>query len=64
MYHPLCVWKPQEARRPGFLWDKTFVPGGENGVELKLKATSNGSKADNFGLNLQGILMLRDQSPR
>ena len=63
MYHPLFAWKPQEARRPGFSWADTFVPGGANGVEVKLKAPSNASKADNFGFNLQGLMMLRDQSP-
>ena len=63
MYHPLFAWKPQEARRPGFLWAKTFVPGGENGVEVKWKAPSNALNADNFGFNLQGLMMLRDHSP-
>ena len=62
MYHPLCTCKHQEARRLGLSWAKIFVPGGANGVEVKLKAPSNASKADNFGFNLQGLMMLRDQS--
>ena len=61
MYNPLFAWKHQEAQRPGFSWAKTFVPGGANGVEVKLKAPSNAYNADNFGFNLQGIMMSRDQ---
>ena len=39
------------------------MPDGENGVEVKLKAPSNASKADNFGFNMQGLMMLKYQSP-
>ena len=30
---------------------------------MKWKAPSNASNADNFGFNLKGLMMLRDQSP-
>ena len=62
MYHPLLAWKPQEAQRPGFLWAKTSLPGGENGVEVKWKAPYNASNANSFGFNLQGLMILRARS--
>ena len=63
MYHPLFACKPQEAQWPGFSRAKTFVPGGANGVEVKWKAPYNASNANSFGFNLQGLMILRYQSP-
>ena len=52
MYQPSSPLGSQDARCAGLSWDNIFVPGGANGVALKLNSPKRYAQADSFGLHL------------